>query len=208
MKILIADDHSLVRRGLKEILLDEFPSAVVEEAEDADGILKKTSVEDWSIVICDLSMPGRSGLEVVRDIRLQFPKLPVLVISVHVEEHYAVRSLKAGASGFINKTAPPGELIVAVRRVLSGRKYITPAIAEQLATLMLDNSGRPPHELLSDREFDVSKMIASGKQVSEIADALSLSINTISTYRNRILSKMNLNTNAELTRYMIENQLA
>ncbi len=207
MKILIADDHSLVRRGLKDTLLDEFPSAVVGEAEDADGILKKISSEDWDIVICDLSMPGRSGLEVVHYLRVQFPKLPVLVVSTHAEEHYAVRSLKAGASGFLNKTAPPAELITAIGRLLQGRKYITPGIAERLATLMLDNSGQPPHELLSDREFDVSKQIASGKQVSEIAAALSLSINTISTYRNRILDKMNLRTNAELTKYMIENNL-
>lgn len=207
MKILIADDHSLVRRGLRETLLDEFPSAHVDEAEDADGILKKTSLEDWDIVICDLSMPGRSGLEVVREIRLQFPKLPVLVVSVHEEENYAVRSMKAGASGFLNKTAPPDELVAAIRRVLSGRKYITPTIAEQMARYMLDNSCQPPHELLSDREFDVSRLIASGKQVSEIAVELSLSINTISTYRNRILDKMNLRTSAELTRYMIENKL-
>lgn len=207
MKILIADDHSFIRRGLKEILLDEFPSAVVGEAEDADGILKKISLEAWDIVICDLSMPGRSGLEVVHDLRLQCPKLPVLVVSTHAEEHYAVRSLKAGASGFLSKTAPPGELIAAINRLLQGRKYITSTIAERLATLMLDNSGQPPHELLSDREFDVSKQIASGKQVSEIAEALCLSINTISTYRTRILDKMNLRTNAELTKYMIENNL-
>ncbi|HLZ88327.1 MAG TPA: response regulator transcription factor [Puia sp.] len=207
MKILIADDHSLVRRGLKETLLDEFPSSVVEEAEDAEGIFIKMSTQTWDLVICDLSMPGRSGLDVVHDLRVKFPKLPVLVVSTHAEEHYAVRSLKAGASGFLSKTAPPAELITAINRLLQGRKYITPAIAERLATLMLDNSGQPPHELLSDREFDVSKQIASGKQVSEIAAVLSLSINTISTYRNRILDKMNLRTNAELTKYMIENHL-
>jgi len=208
MHILIADDHIFIRKGLVQILHDEFPSAAIEEAADADSVLKKIFTHSWDIVICDLNMPGRSGLEVVHEIKRHFPKLPVLILSMHTEEQYAVRSLKAGASGYVCKSSASAELITAVQRVLQGRKYITPATAEKLAADMLDNSGKQPHELLSDREFDVLKLIASGKAVSEIADILCLSVPTVSTYRARILTKMNLKTNAAITRYALENNLA
>ena len=207
MNILIADDHTIIRRGLRHILSDEFPSAVIEEAEDSETVLQKVITGKWDVIICDLNMPGRSGLEVVQEIKRQFPALPVLILSMHTEEQYAIRSLKAGASGYLNKSLAPKELVIAIQRVLQGRRYITPATAEKLAIDMLDNSGKQPHELLSDREFDVLKLIASGKVVSEIAEVLCLCITTVSTYRARILTKMNMKTNSELTLYALENKL-
>jgi len=207
MHILIADDHTIIRKGLKQILSDEFPSAVIEEAEDGESVLQKVIAGGWDVIICDLNMPGRSGLEVVHEIKKHFPALPVLILSMHTEEQYAIRSLKAGASGYLNKSQAPQELVTAIQLVLQGRKYITAATAEKLAIEMLDNSGKQPHELLSDREFDVLKLIASGKAVSEIAEILCLGITTISTYRARVLAKMNMKTNSELTRYALENKL-
>jgi len=207
LRIIIADDHTVVRRGLKQILLDEFPSAVIEEAADADLLLKKVFKEEWDIVISDLSMPGRSGMDALQQIKLHNPKLPVLILSVHSEEHYAIRVLKAGASGYLNKESAPEELIQAVRRLLMGKKYITPTIAEQLASGLDKDSEKPLHEILSDREFEVLKLLASGKSVSDIADQMVLSVTTVSTYRARIMAKMNLKTNADLTLYAIENKL-
>jgi len=207
LRIIIADDHTVVRRGLKQILLDEFPSAVIEEAADADLLLKKVFKEEWDIVISDLSMPGRSGMDALQQIKLHNPKLPVLILSVHSEEHYAIRVLKAGASGYLNKESAPEELINAVRRLLMGKKYITPTIAEQLASGLDKDSEKPLHEILSDREFEVLKLLASGKSVSDIADQMVLSVTTVSTYRARIMAKMNLKTNADLTLYAIENKL-
>jgi two-component system invasion response regulator UvrY len=208
MHILIADDHLIIRAGLKQILHAEFPSAVIEEAEDSDSALKKVFSGNWDVIICDLNMPGRSGLEVLHEIKQHFPKLPVLILSMHSEEHYAIRALKAGASGYISKNSAATELVTAIQRVLQGRKYINSFTAEKLATDLLDNSGKQPHELLSDREFEILRLIASGKAVSEIAGTLSLCITTISTYRYRILTKMKMKTNAELTRYALENKLA
>jgi two-component system, NarL family, invasion response regulator UvrY len=207
LRILIADDHSVVRRGLKQILLDEFPTAHVDEATDADILLKKVIKEEWDVVITDISMPGRSGMEALQQIKLHNPKLPVLVLSVHAEEHYAIRVLKAGASGYLNKESAPEELIKAVNRVLLGKKYITSSIAEQLASGLDKDSDKPPHEMLSDREFEVLKFLAAGKSVSEIAEQLNLSVTTVSTYRARILLKMGFKTNADLTLYAIENKL-
>ena len=207
LRIIIADDHTVVRRGLKQILLDEFPSAVIEEAADADLLLKKVFKEEWDIVISGLSMPGRSGMDALQQIKLHNPKLPVLILSVHSEEHYAIRVLKAGASGYLNKESAPEELINAVRRLLMGKKYITPTIAEQLASGLDKDSEKPLHEILSDREFEVLKLLASGKSVSDIADQMVLSVTTVSTYRARIMAKMNLKTNADLTLYAIENKL-
>lgn len=207
LRIIIADDHTVVRRGLKQILLDEFPSAVIEEAADADLLLKKVFKEEWDVVISDLSMPGRSGMDALQQIKLHNPKLPVLILSVHSEEHYAIRVLKAGASGYLNKESAPEELIQAVRRLLMGKKYITPTIAEQLASGLDKDSEKPLHEFLSDREFEVLKLLASGKSVSDIAEQMVLSVTTVSTYRARIMAKMNLKTNADLTLYAIENKL-
>jgi two-component system, NarL family, invasion response regulator UvrY len=207
MRILIADDHAILRKGLREVLLEEYPSAYIEEAVDADSLFKKSLAGSWDVIITDLSMPGRSGLEAISDIKQYLPKTPILVLSIYPEEQYATRVLKAGASGYINKDAAPTELARAVERVLQGRKYITPSIAEKLANDLGSTANKELHELLSNREFDVMKMLASGKQIVEIAEMLSLSPTTISTYRARILEKMGLKNNADLTRYVLHNRL-
>lgn len=207
LRILIADDHIVVRRGLKQILLDEFPTAQIEEAGDAEELLKKLFKAEFDLVISDLSMPGRSGLDSLQQIKQSYPKLPVLILSVHSEEHYALRVLKSGGSGYLNKDSAPEELVKAVRQVLMGKKYITASVAEKLAASFDKNSDKMPHEVLSDREFEVFKLIASGKSITDIAGTLSLSITTISTYRARIMEKMNLHTNADLTLYAVENKI-
>ncbi|WP_153798310.1 response regulator [Foetidibacter luteolus] len=207
IRIFIADDHMVVRRGLKQILLEEFPSAHIEEGADAEILLKKVMKEEWDVIITDLSMPGRSGMEALQQIKLHYPKLPVLVLSGHPEEQYAIRVLKAGASGYLNKESAPEELVKAVHRVLLGKKYITPSIADQLILGLDKDNEKLPHEYLSDREFEVFKLISSGKSVSDIATQMSLSVTTVSTYRARILEKMNMKTNAQLTIYSIENKL-
>jgi len=207
IKILIADDHSVVRKGLKQILLEGFPGAEIDEVADTDSMIKKVITAEWDVVISDLSMPGRSGLEGLQQIRQINSKLPVLILSIYPEEQYAIRLLKAGASGYLNKDMAPEELVNAVQRVLLGKKYITPAIAEKLASVLEQSSEREPHEILSDREFSVLKMLAVGKSVSEIAEILYLSVTTVSTYRARILTKMALKTNADLTLYALEHKL-
>jgi len=207
IRIIIADDHTVVRRGLKQILMEGFPDATIEEVVDAGDLIHKVMSSEWDVVISDLSMPGRSGLDALQQIKQNFPKLPVLILSVHSEEQYALRVLKAGASGYLNKDSAPEELINAVQRVLLGKKYITASIAEKLATTLGHDAEKPAHEYLSNREFDVLKQIASGKSVSDIAEALSLSITTVSTYRARIMIKMGMRTNADLTLYAIENKL-
>ncbi len=206
-RILIADDHSVVRMGLKQILLNEFPSALIEEVSDAEELLKKIMMEEWDIVICDIAMPGRSGLDVLTQIRKSHPKLPFLVLSMYPEEQYAIRVLKAGASGYLNKDSAPEELVKAINRVLSGKKYITPSIAERLVTTVDQHDREFIHESLSDREFEVLKLLASGKSVSDISDQISLSVSTISTYRARIMTKMNLKTNTDLIMYSIDHKL-
>jgi two-component system invasion response regulator UvrY len=205
MRILIADDHAIVRRGLKGILLEEFPLAEIIEVGDAATLLLRVLKEEWDIVISDLSMPGRSGLEALAEIRQHAPKLPVLILSIYPEEQYAIRALKAGAAGYLNKDMAPDELINAVRRVLSGRKYITASIAEKLADF--NDVHKPLHEQLSDREFEVLKLLSSGKSVSEIGTIFNLSVTTISTYRARILKKMNMRTNVDIIQYAIAHQL-
>ena len=207
IKILIADDHTVVRKGLKQILIEEFPSALIEEVADAEELLKKLLKAEWDVVISDLSMPGRSGLEALQQIKQHYPKLPVLILSVHSEEHYAIRVLKAGASGYLSKDSAPDELVKAVNRVLSGRKYITPSIAEKLAATLDQDNEKSSHETLSDREFEILKLLAAGKSVSDIAASLSLSVTTVSTYRARVMVKMNMKTNADLTLYAVENKL-
>jgi two-component system invasion response regulator UvrY len=207
MRILIADDHAIVRRGLREILLDEYPSSLIEDASDAEELLKKVFGEQWDLVISDVSMPGRSGLDALKQIKQAFPKLPVLIMSIYSEDQYAVRAFRAGASGYFTKNSIHEELIKAIESVRKGRKYITPAVAEKLAeAIPIDNTAQP-HQLLSDREFEVFKLLASGKTVSEIASQISLSTNTVSTYRSRILEKMNLHSNNELMRYALEEKL-
>lgn len=207
IRILIADDHSIVRRGLKQILLEGLSFAEVTEVSNGDELLKKVMKEEWDIVVTDLSMPGKSGLEVVQFIKQHFPRLPVLVLSIYPEEQYALRVLKLGAAGYLNKDTAPDELVKAVQRVLTGKKYITSFMAEKLASSLDPVSDKPLHENLSDREFEVLKMLAVGNSLSEIANTLSLSLTTVSTYRSRIMLKMDLKSNASLIQYAIANKL-
>jgi len=207
IRILIADDHAVVRKGLKQILLDDFPSCEIEEVSNTEDLILKVMKSHFDVVISDLSMPGRSGMEALQHIKQHYPKLPVLILSMHAEEHYALRVLKAGASGYLGKDSASTELVKAVNRVLMGKKYITSTIAEKLASSLDRDSDKLPHEHLSDREFEVLKMLANGKSVSDIAELLSLSITTVSTYRARIMAKMNLKTNADLTLYAVQHKL-
>ena len=207
IRILLSDDHALLRSGLKEILVRDLPGAVCGEAESAREVLDQVERHPWDIVILDVTMPGPSGIDVLRDLKRLYPKLPVLVLSMHPEDQYGKRVLKAGAAGYMNKDVAPGELIKAIQKILAGGRYVSPALAEQLATELGEPSERPLHETLSDREFEVLRMLASGKTVSEIADTLHLSVTTVSTYRGRILEKMGLTTTAELMHYAMHNRL-
>jgi two-component system, NarL family, invasion response regulator UvrY len=207
MKVLVADDHAIVRKGLKQILLDEYPFGEIEECANTEELLQKAIDGNWDVIISDISMPGRSGLDALQQIRVAHPRLPVLILSMHPEEQYAIRALKAGASGYCSKELAQEELVNAVRKVLSGKKYITPTLAETLAAQLEEENGKEPYNRLSDREFDVFRLLAGGKSVSEIADILSLSPTTISTYRARILTKMNFKTNTDLIRYALEKKL-
>lgn len=207
IKILVADDHTIVREGLKQIVGEVGDMMVADEAGNGQEALQKIREGNFDVVLLDISMPGRSGLEVLKDIRAERPKLPVLILSMHSEEQYAVRALRAGASGYLTKASAPDELIGAIRKVSRGRKYVTASLAEKLALELDADSRKPPHELLSDREYQVMLMLASGKSVTEIADELCLSVKTISTYRSRILEKMNMKKNAELTLYAVQNGL-
>lgn len=207
IRILIADDHSVVRKGLKQILLEGFPTAYIEEVPDAEEMIRKIMQFPWDVVISDLSMPGRSGLEALQQLKQINPKLPVLILSIHPEDQYALRVLKAGASGYLSKDMAPDELVNAVQRVMLGKKYITASIAEKLASVLDQDSEKAAHESLSDREFSVLKLLAAGKSVSEIAESLFLSVTTVSTYRSRIMAKMGMKNNADLTLYSIEHKL-
>ena len=207
IRIVIADDHHIVRKGIRQIILEEFTDAYVDEVADAALLIRKIMDEKWDLVISDLSMPGRSGLEALPQIKQIQPQLPVLIMSIHPEEHYAIRVLKAGASGYLSKDMAPEELITAIQRVLSGKKYLSEAVSDQLTSYHFSQNNQAKHEQLSDREFSVLKLLASGKSLTEIADQLSLSVTTVSTYRSRILQKMDMKTNAELTIYSIENKL-
>lgn len=207
MKILIADDHAIVRKGLVQILQEEFPLAEITEVTNGNEALENIAKQIWDVILLDISMPGRNGIETLKQIRVNNIKTPILMLSMHSEAQYAVRVLKAGASGFMSKQSANEELLIAIRKVLSGRKYISASVAEKLADSLGENDEKQAHENLSDREMQVLQLIASGKTVSEIAEDISLSVNTISTYRARILEKINLNNNAELTRYAIDNNL-
>jgi len=207
IRILIADDHAILRRGLKEILVRELEGAVCGEAEDAQQVLVQVQNCEWDLVTLDITMPGRSGLDVLKDLKAMCPKLPVLVLSMHPEEQYGRRILKAGASGYMNKKSAPEELIKAIRKLLAGGTYVSPALAERLALDLKRDATRPAHEMLSDREFEILRMIASGKTVTQIAEELHLSVTTISTHRARILEKMHMTTTAELMHYALSNHL-
>ena len=196
-----------MRRGLRQILADELTGAEFGEAGNAQEALEQVWRESWDVVVLDITMPGRSGLDVLREIRKARPKLPVLVLSVHPENQFAVRVLRRGASGYMTKESAPEELVGAVRKVMAGGRYVSSSLAEQLAANVSGDVQAQPQELLSDREFQVLRLIASGKQVSEIGRELSLSVKTISTYRTRILGKMGLKNNAELMHYAMQHQL-
>ena len=207
IRVLIADDHAILRRGLIEILTRELKGAVCGEAENAQEALAQVQSHDWDLVILDVTMPGRSGVDVLADLKRVRPKLPVLVLSMHPEDQYGKRVLRAGASGYMNKDSAPEELIKAIRKVLAGGRYVSPALAEVLASDLSREADQPLHERLSDRELEVLRLIGSGKAISQIAEVLHLSVTTVSTYRARILEKMNMTTTAELMNYALRNQL-
>ena len=207
IKVLIADDHALVREGLKQVIGQHSDIEVTGEAKNGQEALEKVWKEDFEVVLLDISMPGRSGMDILKEIKSAKPDLYVLMLSMHPEEQYAVRALKAGASGYLTKESAPDELIDAIRRVSMGLKYVTLSLVEQLATDLGVDHDKPLHEQLSDREFQVMQMIAGGHTIKEIAEDLSLSVKTISTYKTRVLEKMNMKSNSDLTRYVMENNL-
>jgi DNA-binding NarL/FixJ family response regulator len=207
MRILIADDHAVFRRGLKETIGEAFPKVTFGEARTAQETIDWVRRQDWEVVILDISMPGKSGLDILDDLKRLRPKLPVLILSMYPEEQFARRALKSGAAGYLTKESVPEELQTAVRRVLAGGRYVSSTLAEKLAHDLRRGADTPAHELLSDREFQVLRMIASGKTVKEIADEISLSVKTVSTYRTRILEKTGMKTTAELIRYALQAQL-
>ncbi len=206
MKILIADDHFVLRQGLKQILADGFKKVEFGEAGNTQETLDKLATKNWDILILDISMPGRSGLEVLRDAREHYPRLSILVLSSAPEDQLAVRVLKAGAAGYLNKQAAPDQLVEAVRKVVAGGRYVSTHLAEKLAA-ELGRAEKPAHEMLSDREFQVMQMLSAGQSLKEIADELSLSVKTISTFRGRILEKLKLENNVELAHYAREHRL-
>ncbi|SRR5258706_265345 len=207
MKFLIADDHAIVRKGLIQLLREEFTMTEIAEATNGNAVLEEVRKQFWDAILLDISMPGRNGIEILRQLRKNGIKTPILVISMYPDVQYAIRALKAGASGFLSKESANEELLSAVHKILSGRKYISSAIADRLAETVGELGEIPSHELLSDREMQVLQLIASGKTVSQIAGEISLSVNTISTYRTRILEKISLHNNAELTRYALNHHL-
>jgi len=207
IRILVADDHAIVREGLKQILAEVKDMVVRDEAASGQEALAKIRTGAFDVLLLDISMPGRSGLEILKEIKEARPKLPVLILSMHAEEQYAVRALRAGASGYLTKASAPEELIGAIRKVSSGRKYVSASLAEKLAGDLEVDTRRPPHESLSDREYQVMLMLAGGQSATEIAAELCLSVKTISTYRTRVMEKMNMKKNAELTLYAVQNQL-
>ncbi len=207
LRILIVDDHPIVRQGLKQILSEESDVKVMGEAQNSHEVLNLVQKQNWDVVILDITMPGRGGLDVLKELKQQRPKLPVLILSMHPEDQYAMRALKAGAAGYLTKESCTEELVKAIRKILNNGKYVSPSLAETLASNLEVNKSKSPHEELSDREYQVMCMIASGKTISQIAEELSLSVKTIGTYRTRILEKMKMKTNAELTHYTIKNGL-
>ncbi len=204
-RVLLVDDHEVVRKGVRSILDDHFGTIEIAEAGSGDEALAKLD-DAFNVVILDLSMPGRSGMDLLGEIVHRFPKLPVLIMSLHAEEQFAVRALRAGAAGYLTKSAAPQELITAFERVVKGGRYVSDGLAVRLATDLAGVTGAP-HERLSDREFEVMRGIASGEATGEIAERMHLSVKTVSTYRARLLEKMGMGTNAELTRYAIQNGL-
>ena len=207
IRVLVADDHAIVRRGLKLIMEEEFHNIVFGEASNGQQALDLVWKQDWDIVVLDITMPGRGGLDILKELKQLRPKLPVLVLSMHSEDQFAVRVLKAGASGYMTKENVPEELVKAIKKVLAGGKYVSASLAEELAFRLETDDEKPLYERLSDREYQVLCLIASGKTIKQISEQLSLSIKTISTYRTRILEKLKMKTNAELTHYAMKHKL-
>ena len=207
IKILIADDHPIVREGFKQVLSETTDMLVADEAGNGQEVLNLIRNNKYDVILLDISMPGRSGLEILKELRSEYPKLPVLIVSIYPEEQYAIRAFRAGASGYLTKASAPHELIAAIRKISKGGRYISSSLAEKLTYYLDIDAVKPPHELLSDREYQVMLLIASGKTVTEIARELCLSVKTISTYRTHILEKMRMKNNAEITLYAVQNRL-
>lgn len=207
IRVLIADDHSIVRQGLRQILSDTEDMVVAGEAENGVQAVQMLRQGGWDVVLMDVSMPERNGIDTLKILKKEFPKLPVLILSMHPEEHYAIRALKAGASGYLTKQSAPEQLVTAIRQVASGKKYVSPSLAVELANAIGEDTDKLPHEKLSDREYQTLCMIASGKALSQIAEELNLSVKTVSVYRARLLEKMKLKNNAELTHYGVKHGL-
>lgn len=206
-RILIVDDHVLIREGLKRVLLEEPDLSIVGEAKTAAEALDLLSTTACDVIIMDICLPDRNGLEVIQEVKKDRPHLPILVLSIYSEESFGVRTIKAGADGYLPKTTGAHELVVAIRRVVQGGKYVSPKLAEQLVSNVQAGTARPVHQTLSDREFQILRLIADGKSISRIAEELHLSVSTVNTYRSRILEKLNMRTNAELIHYAIKNGL-
>ncbi|MBC7231238.1 MAG: response regulator transcription factor [Actinobacteria bacterium] len=207
IRVLVVDDHPVVRKGLAMILAEEPEIREVGEADSAAALLRLIDSSAWDVVVLDISLPDRSGLEVLKDIRAMRPGLPVLILSMHPEDQYAPRVLKAGAAGFVSKESAAEELVNAVKKVVGGGRYVSPSLAERLAEIIDEDYRGAPHERLSDREFQVMRMLAQGKRLKDIADELCLSVKTVSTYRARVLEKMGMESNAELACYAVKNGL-
>lgn len=204
---MIADDHALIREGLKKILKEAPDMSIIAEAESARDVFELLKKEQIDVLVLDISLPGKSGLEILKDVKQDRPDLPVLILSMHPEDRFAVRALKAGAAGYVTKDSAVTDLIKAIRKVVQGRKYVSASLAEKLVFELESGTDKPLHESLSDREYQVMRMIAGGKTIKEISSELFLSPSTVNTYRTRILEKMNMKTDAEIIRYAVENQL-
>ncbi|MBK7685706.1 MAG: response regulator transcription factor [Rhodocyclaceae bacterium] len=205
--VLIADDHAIVRQGLRLILSETDDLVVAGEAEDGADAIVLARQQAWDVFLLDVTMPNRDGIDTLKQLKKEFPRSPVLILSMHPEEQFAVRALKAGASGYLNKQSAPEQLVTAIRQVATGKKYVSAAVAQQLANAISDDSDKPPHERITDREYQVLSLIASGKTLTQVAETLNLGVATVSTYRARLLEKMGLRSTAELIRYGLENGL-
>lgn len=205
--VLIADDHAIVRQGLRLILSETDDLVVAGEAEDGADAMNLARQQHWDVFLLDVTMPNRDGIDTLKQLKKEFPRSPVLILSMHPEEQFAVRALKAGASGYLNKQSAPEQLVTAIRQVANGKKYVSAAVAQQLANAISDHNDKPAHERITDREYQVLSLIASGKTLTQVADTLNLGVATVSTYRARLLEKMGLKSTAELIRYGLEHGL-
>ncbi|MBN2178187.1 MAG: response regulator transcription factor [Deltaproteobacteria bacterium] len=207
IEILIADDHPIVREGFKQVISETDDMIVADEASNGQEVLALVRKREYDLILLDISMPGRSGLEVLKELKSEYQKLPVLILSIYPEEQYAVRAFRAGASGYLTKASAPNELISAIRKIVHGGRYVSESLAEKLTYYLDEDVSKPLHDLLSDREYQVMLMLGSGKTVKEVAEILFLSVKTISTYRSHILEKMKMKNNAEITLYVVKNKL-